>query len=391
MKKKSELFPVSIFVVLLFAYCLSFMFLWDKTLSDNKADISDRRWLIYSAYLLSTYSASIWIPHINIKINGVHVICLLWCITMPFIILYNHGDLKEIAITLLWPLLFEASYFLVKQDKDNLAIFRKLFVAVLLFATLFFFQSRIDFLSNRLTQSNTIYFVFLTLPWLLLVKRNTSRSVLLILYTILGVWSLKRSMMLSLVFIWSLYLILLWKEKGGKTLKTVFVVILLFAGIYGFEYANNVLKGELVERVYHEETDEGGDRLAIYQITWAMIQSSSTESIFFGHGHNAVRNNSILEMSAHNDFLEIIYDYGLVILLLYLGLWVYVFRRCFSLYKIKSALAFPYTVSLIIFLVMSMVSHLVLYATYFNYLVVFWGSVEGLYYKKIRMKSLIDR
>lgn len=389
MGKKFEQHTSYSFAILLFLYFLSFMLLWDKVMSENEVNISDRRWMIYSLYLLSAYSVYVCACHFEVKIKGFHIVVFLWCMFMPFIIIFNHGTLNELFLTILWPLLFEASYYILRQDKDNMVVFRNLFILVSLFGVFFFIQSRLDFLSHRVTQTNTVYFAFLTLPWFLLSRRKSYIFLFLVLFTVLGIWSIKRLIILSIIVIWILYILLYVKGKLMK--KIVLIVLLLLSGFLGYDYADNALKGELTGRLNAIETDEGGSRLPIYQITWAMIQSSSTESMILGHGHNAVRKKSILEMSAHNDFLEIIYDYGLVIFILYLGLFIYVFRRCFSLYKIKSVLAFPYTVSLIIFLVMSMVSHLVLYATYFNYLVVFWGSVEGLYYKKIRMKSLIDR
>lgn len=389
MIKKFEQHRSYSFAILLFLYILSFMLLWDKVMSEDEVNISDRRWMIYSLYLLSAYSVYVCACNLDAKIKGIHIVVFLWCICMPFIILYNKGALSEFFLTILWPLLFETSYFIVRQDRENILVFRNLFIIVSLFGAFFFIQSRIDILSQRISQTNTVYFAFLTLPWFLLSRRKSYIFLFLILFTVMGIWSIKRLIILSIIVIW-LFCILLY-VKGKLMKKIVLVILLLLSGFFGYNFADNALKGELSERINAFETDEGGSRLPIYQLTWAMIQSSSTESMILGHGHNAVRKNSILEFSAHNDFLEVMYDYGLVIFILYLGLFIYVFRRCFSLYKIKSALAFPYTVSLIIFLVMSMVSHLVLYATYFNYLVVFWGSVEGLYYKKIRMKSLIDR
>ena len=109
-----------------------------------------------------------------------------------------------------------------------------------------------------------------------------------------------------------------------------------------------------------------------------MIQSSSPTRLVIGHGHFGVRQDSWLEISAHNDFLEVIYDYGLVIFIFYLCLWGYVIRRAYYLYKTKSEMFLPYAASFSIFLVMSMVSHLILYTTYFNYLVMFWGMTEAM-------------
>ena len=358
-------------------------------MNDMESDISDQRWLIYSTYLLSAYSVYIWLSAGTSIYKGIHIVCLLWCVIMPFVILINHGKFVEMFQTILWPLLFEASYLLIKKKRKILNNFRRFFYLVAIYGGIFFLQSRIDMFTHDLSQSNTIYFVFLTLPWLLLVKGKTTRLFFLILFTALAIWSLKRSVMLSVLIIWASYVLSLLRDKRRMFLKFSVVVVLIVGGIYGYSYGDELLKGELTERVNREETDEGRNRLAIWALTWSMIENSSKDALVLGHGHFGVRRDSLLEISAHNDFLEVCYDYGLVILVLYIGLWVYVFKRCIKLYRDDSELFLPYAVSLSIFLVMSMVSHLILYTSYFNYLVLFWGSLEGGYFSRSKLKKAL--
>lgn len=387
MRKTSQELLFSIFAVLLFFFIFAFTNVWNNSMNDIENETADQRWLIYSTYLLSAYSIYIWLSIGTSNLKGFHLLCLLWCFIMPFVILLNHGKFVEMFQTILWALLFEASYLLIKKNRDNLNKFRTFFFLVAIYGGFFFFQSRIDMFMHDLTQSNTIYFVFLTLPWLLLVKRKTTRLFFLILFTALAVWSLKRSVMLSVLFIWASYVLSLLRDKRRVFLKFSVVVVLIVGGIYGFSYGDELLKGELTERVNREETDEGRNRLAIWTVTWSMIENSSKDALVLGHGHFGVRRDSLLEISAHNDFLEVIYDYGLVIFVLYIGLWVYVVKRCIKLYRDNSELFLPYAVSLSIFLVMSMVSHLILYTSYFNYLVLFWGSLEGGYFSKSELKK----
>ena len=119
-------------------------------------------------------------------------------------------------------------------------------------------------------------------------------------------------------------------------------------------------------------------REAIYLVTIEMIKHSSPAHILLGNGHNGVRRDSPLGISAHNEFLEIIYDYGIIILMVYLGLWVYVLRQWYFHYRNNTIFFLPYTMSVCIFAVMAMVSQLVLYCSYFLYLVIFWGIVAAL-------------
>ena len=184
--------------------------------------------------------------------------------------------------------------------------------------------------------------------------------------------------MLVMVLMGGFYFLYGMKSKRGK-LYTIVVSVVLIAGVFIlFERIDDYTGGVLTERVNKEETDEGKGREAIWAITISMIQESSPAKLLTGHGHFGVRQDSWLEISAHNDFLEVIYDYGLIIFFLYLCLWYYVLRRAYSLYRARSPLFIPYSSSLSIFLAMSVVSHLILYTTYFNYLVMFWGMIEAI-------------
>ncbi len=84
-----------------------------------------------------------------------------------------------------------------------------------------------------------------------------------------------------------------------------------------------------------------------------------------------------MQISAHNEYLEIIYDYGLIALIVYLGLWIYVIKQFIFHYRNDTVYFIPYALSICIFAVMSVVSQLVLYVSYFLYLVMFWGIVQA--------------
>jgi len=387
MIKKSQQSYFHIFLVLLSLFIIAFINLWSKGMMDETADTADNRWLFYAVYLLVGYSAYIWVSNFEVKMRGIHLTCLLWCFIMPVFLIFNHAAPSHIAQAILWPLLFEAAYLFTKQSRKNVRLFHKYFILVAIYGGFFFLQSRLNIASLRLAQSNTIYFPFLALPFLLLVKDKRLRLLILIFFTVLGVWSLKRSVMLALVFIWAAYVVSLLKG-GHRSVKFFLIVLLTAGGSTAYSYGDELLGGQITERVNSEETDEGRNRLAIYAVTWAMIQSSSSQELIFGHGHFGVRRDSILEISAHNDFLEVIYDYGLLIFALYLLLWGHVIWRCIKLYRSDYELFLPYAVSLAIFLVMSMVSHLILYTSYFNYLVLFWGMTEGYLQKTARLKML---
>ena len=169
--------------------------------------------------------------------------------------------------------------------------------------------------------------------------------------------------------------------KGRKGLAVVVTAVMVIAMYGSFSVADDLTGGHLNERLSVEDARDGditNGREDIYLVTIEMIKQSSLVHIILGNGHNGVRRDSPLEISAHNEFLEIIYDYGVITLLIYLGLWVYVLREWYFHYRNNTIFFLPYTMSVSIFAVMAMVSQLVLYCSYFLYLVMFWGIVAAL-------------
>ena len=193
--------------------------------------------------------------------------------------------------------------------------------------------------------------------------------------TILALFSMKRSILIGFALVWVFWV---FRLMGSANLFRKLFILLFAAAVLMvlFQFINNYTGGYLYERITREETDEGSNRLAIYGVVWEMISQSDVYSLVIGHGHNAVYRDSILQISAHNDILECIYDYGLIIFTLYFSLWVFLIRKCFRLYKDNSKLFLPYLASVSLFISQSLFEHLLLYASWFNYLVVFWGCAE---------------
>ena len=188
-------------------------------------------------------------------------------------------------------------------------------------------------------------------------------------------------MILALVLFWGFVELKYLLGRGRKGLAVVVTAVMVIAMYGSFSVADDLTEGRLSERISGEDVKSGditNGREAIYLVTIEMIKHSSPEHILLGNGHNGVRRDSPLEISAHNEFLEIIYDYGVIILLVYLGLWVYVLREWYFHYRSNTVFFLPYTMSVCIFAVMAMVSQLVLYCSYFLYLVMFWGIVAAL-------------
>lgn len=329
-------------------------------------------WSHVSAVMLVTFCLYYWINWQKEKERGIHLLCTIWIVIMSFLSFIN-GSYQYLQLTLLWPSLFEMSYLLGKYHRGFEKKIKNVFYILAIYGSYVFLLTR----NNVTNQTNTIYFAFLTLPWLLTINNRKLKILFMIVFSLFALYSMKRSVLLSIALSWGFFILDALRGKSNKVSAMILIAMLFGLLSYTFLSVNNRLGGQLEERINREETDTGKNRLAIWTITTQMIEDSSIDQLIIGHGQWGVKRNSLLNISAHNDLLEVIYDYGLLIFLLYLLLWIYIIKTCYILYKFKSLFFLPYAVSTSIFVVVSNVGHLILYATYFNYLVIFWGYIEA--------------
>lgn len=307
---------------------------------------------------------------------GIHRLCLYWEIMMLVVLIFNHASVGHFPKCLAWPLLFEASYYFAKKNLGIIRNFRRLNCFFLLIGLYVFLGAMV--LKQFASQSNMIYFLLLPVPVALLQCDRKWQLRILFATTFFALLSMKRSMMLAVFLFWTIYGAKYMFVSGKKRLAIVLSIVFLIVGYGTIKVVDNISGGGLSSRtVDYEKKDISNGREAIYLVTLDMIVRSSPIHLILGNGHNAVRSNSPMEISAHNEFLEIIYDYGVIVLFLYLCLWAYVIKQWWYHYRNDTEYFVPYTLSLCFFAVMAMVSQLVLYVSYFLYLVIFWGIVEA--------------
>lgn len=315
--------------------------------------------------------------HINKRAwrGGVHWVCLCWLLLMLVSIVFS-GVTVQIAVKMiLWPLLFEGTYLFVREDNRRYLTLSRFYYAVMAIGLVFFIGSTV--FQSLGFQTNTIYFVTLTAPFLLLTNNKKRIVIILAFMSLASILSLKRSMMLAFLLFFAVWFIVRL-FRTGKILEMILVLI-LFAGLgfVMFRVVDNSSGGYLSSR-FEGQDDVSNGRDRIYGVTWLMFLDSTPTQFVLGHGHNTVQRDSPLEVSAHNEFLEILYDYGLLALILYFFLWAYVIKRWFYHLRCKTFFFVSYTLSICLFFVMAMVSQLVVYVSYFLYLVMFWATVEAL-------------
>jgi hypothetical protein len=235
---------------------------------------------------------------------------------------------------------------------------------------------------------NHYFYVGLLLPFLFLIKNKGLKYTLFTLGFVASLISYKRS---SIIFAFALFILLIYTDfvktaSHRKGAMSGIIGVLLLGGVMLFSYNKiDALTNGYISRRFEQTAEDGGSgREERYENTIERYMALPFPNKIIGIGFDGVRNkfntnDSDIEngASAHNDFLEMLCDFGVIGLLLYLVVVINLLRMIKRCKKISETLYDANVAGLIVFFVMSMVSHLFLYGSYFGYLAILWGFSNG--------------
>ena len=266
---------------------------------------------------------------------------------------------------------------LVSNDNDSGFILGYFVVFVGIF--IFYMQNHyVEVFEQNDNVTNAAYTLLYMLP-LLLCTRNKILAIISVILTVIAVFlSLKRGSISILSVSLLIYAYILFFKGGNKQNRLIRILLIILGlliftqTIYFFDdLSNNTIR----ERFVSLEDDRGSGRIDVFRHTISMISRSHFLELLFGHGWDMVRVDSNLNLSAHNDHLEILYDFGLVSYIFFLIFYIRLVQFNVSLIKKKSHLAAPMAMSLVIFILASFISHIVIYPYYMTTFVVTWSYI----------------
>lgn len=189
---------------------------------------------------------------------------------------------------------------------------------------------------------DAIFCVVVFFPFVFFYKRDWLSIVFILIFVIISLSSAKRSILVFMalsLLIYFFYILFFNSENKRKSIiNKIFLLSIIVLG--AFYIATNEKSGlmhsiERVERIGGMTSDNG--RNTIYANVASSIYESSVVSLLFGHGHMAVKND--LGMGAHNDLLEIAYDYGIIAALLYVLILLRLIITTWQLFRKKKYLS----------------------------------------------------
>ena len=261
---------------------------------------------------------------------------------------------------------------------DEVSMYVKVLFAILLVIYLY------AIVKNGISTQNSIYYMLVFLPMLVFLKRSSIKKGLVVLLAILALISNKRTAFLGVLAYFLTYEFMSQKyiSRNKKIVKGVGYVLLIVFIYFIWPVITQRLNITVLKELSlaNIEADGGSNRIYIYSILWKNQLAGSVKHWLIGDGYNAVLLSHICRdgiggewVSAHNDFLEVIYDYGIVGFVLYISFFVMLIKAAINMQKTHYEYvgAFMGTVSMVI--VMSMTSHLIIYLNYYVVIFMFWA------------------
>lgn len=235
-------------------------------------------------------------------------------------------------------------------------------------------------IQNQLQNSgyvNNAYYCLCALPLISLVTAPKIRYFSIAVCVVAVFFSLKRSGIVAIGLM--LFFCVIHKIRCDKRVdfKVVLLIVISLLVVTQYDIVTEVFNVDFLRR-FDDTIETGGNgRIEIYQRTWNNISSGGFLRLLVGAGYNANIKFYGETYSAHNDFLEIIIDYGIVGFAIYFKLILDIVKKCRYHIKHCTEYAIPCIMALCIFGVLSLLSHLVIYPSYFILLIIFFTYINN--------------
>lgn len=316
------------------------------------------------------------------------LIVMIVLILLPTYIYYfvSHNatpeSVRNLGDSIMWISVMILAYLI--GYKNQFTLYNSRYIALTIPIYYVTFQSVKAFLMFNTDDTaliSTAYYALFLMPFAFMIKRKWLMWFLICIIFLTVVLSSKRAGFISFIGALVVYTYFTIKNNNkGIRSRLKYILVFIIVGIIGFYIFNSYIATNdihLLDRLANLQEDGGSGRDMVYDYTWNLLLKSDLISLMFGHGFNTVVQYSFLNLSAHTDFLETPFDYGII------GLIVYIifYFRLFKYYKIlrwyNPIYAPIFLATLFITFTLSTFAHLIIYPTHFLFFCMYWGFVMG--------------
>lgn len=360
-------------------------------------------WTLYSytRYIMSTLSVITIVLNLKQKKPFIFWMILVFLLWEILVSLFSgiYMDVSDWSDMITWPLIF-LSFILFGNKKqinnskqqDDFIINTIWICPILIFLYIFSIPLIQKHLNGQGQLGAVIFPTYYCITYLviLLVTIKTKMKWVFIVSSVLVILaSTKRAGFLALIIGIMVYLLLdmlIQTTSRKKIRKFVFISIIVISSIILF---NNILSSMNIttfERISAIAEDNGSDRTLIWDRIIQSYLRSNLDMQLFGHGFHAVEQINIYSTLAHNDYLEILYDFGIIGIVIYIiiqiNMIIFLIKSVIKKRVYAPALGF----AMVLVLFFSLVSFFGDESRLINIIVLTWGYCIG-FENKIDIKT----
>lgn len=278
-----------------------------------------------------------------------------------------HGGFStdKVLSIIFYPLVFimSLSVFSRKSSVNSNMIWWFGILSTLIFSLLFlYYYSFLGKMTGMV--KNSIYYQIVLLPTLLIFSRRVITKLVMLMVFVCILLSEKRgALILFLVSGFSFYL----ASYGFLIFKKILLVSILlwsYVLLSGFEIG-------IFDRLSTLIDDGGSGRTDIIVTLLLGFWEGGVQTLLFGNGlYSSI---DLVGFTAHNDFLEVLYSFGMFGFIIYMLHIVTIFYMGIRFNK-NGYRYYPIILSsIVIFVGMSIVTHIILYPAYVAFIAMLWA------------------
>lgn len=281
------------------------------------------------------------------ELNFLYLFCLIS--TVSFFI--NFVDFlhffKSFVFTFSFIFIYRYGLLLGRLNKNAYPIIVSIAVLVTILliqyiSTYLFSSSNIAVISN-----DAIFSLVVFMPFVFLIRDKKMMILLLFFILMCTLFSQKRSAILF-VYISASAAIFFYFIKSVN-FKFVFAVISMI--LISLRFLEEIKKISFVESALNRfESAEDNGRAAIIDATLNGFNNADFINILFGHGYNATIRN--IGLPSHNDFVEVLYNYGIFAMSLYVLIFIIMGTRCIVWFRSRHRFLEYYVCYIIAFILL---------------------------------------
>lgn len=350
-------------------------------------------------YLLSrlicfVFAALIFFQNIKVKVTlwRPTIFATLYILVVAFnILIVTRTSINDFTDAALWPLLFITTYQVTSKGCiSEISIFKILTVAKIVCLT-YSIILVIEHILGVIPGTSEMFptYVLLALTPFSLYEIDMKHSIKFNLFYLVCTFLVmlmtsKRSCILVLAVGIIGYFLVKAKVQGkniraiiNRMAKYVIAILVIFIAMY---FVTKLMKLDIVERLNEMLNGDTNGRSAIWENVLGAFNASTLGEKLIGHGYHAFRfykysgymyilNGNL----AHNDYLNTLYDYGIIGVLVYVLFLLSVIKELLILIRRKSNIAPAFTFSIVLLAFLTFVSYFGIESRIINYVAIFWG------------------